>query len=148
MPKEIDGFNENFRGDLNKTQYGFFFSSDKYVAKDEIPQNRISVLKARTLGKNKNSAKDGYKQLYKVMTETYITRLINTSCNGDIKKSGILDAIGDSEGNYKQNWKKSLSSVNSLMQTDDELNYNETEKRIDISYKGSEESIDLIINEE
>jgi hypothetical protein len=148
MPREITGYTD-LKDELNKLPYGYFFSSDNYYSdNDSIPKGRIFVFKARTMAKNKEFEKYGYKQLYKVINETYLSRLITNYCNGKVVVSSVEEMLGDVEGAMKIHWKKNENYLNGIIQTGDEISFNKHTQKIDIRYIDVEETIDIEINEE
>ncbi|MFA5687455.1 MAG: hypothetical protein WC963_05320 [Bacilli bacterium] len=150
LPREITGFTGDFNDYINKNQYGLLFSSDKYQPADtKIPKERIFIAKSRTLAKNIDFEKDGYKQLYKVLTNLYLIRLITANCNGNVTKTGLEEIISDQEHAWiNKNWKKTINTVNGIIQDGDKIEFNESTNKIDISYKGAEETLEIEINEE
>ena len=147
--REGDGYSGLFEDKLAEKPYGFIFSSNKINTDDNLPKDRITVLKARTLAKEKNG---GYKELYKVLAKNYLTRFIKADANvsgdkiGEDKIKRIVDDEADVE-TYKSRWERSRNFVNALLQAGDNISYNQKTKKIDFSFAGKPELIELEIED-
>ncbi len=83
MAKEITGYTNDIKNDINRKNFGFVFSSENAVLGDMNIQN-IMVYKARNL------LTDGktYEPIYKTQVTTYIQRVMRLA-TGDFKQENI-----------------------------------------------------------
>ena len=80
MAKEITGYTNDIKSDINRKNFGFVFSSENAVLKDLNIQN-IMVYKARNLLTDGKS----YEPIYKTQVTTYIQRVMRLA-TGDFKQ--------------------------------------------------------------
>ncbi len=84
MTKEISGFTNTIKNAINRTGFGFVFSSDNAQYKGRNVKN-ITVYKARNLLSNGNE----FEPIYKTLVVTYIERMLRFY-SGDFKQDKIL----------------------------------------------------------
>lgn len=85
MAKEITGYTNDIKSDINRKNFGFVFSSENAVLKDLNIQN-IMVYKARNLLTDGKS----YEPIYKTQVTTYIQRVMRLA-TGDFKQENIVE---------------------------------------------------------
>lgn len=85
MAKEITGYTNDIKSDINRKNFGFVFSSENAVLKDMNIQN-IMVYKARNLLTDGKS----YEPIYKTQVTTYIQRVMRLA-TGDFKQENIVE---------------------------------------------------------
>ena len=83
MAKEITGYTNDIKSDINRKNFGFVFSSENAVLKDMNIQN-IMVYKARNLLTDGKS----YEPIYKTQVTTYIQRVMRLA-TGDFKQEKL-----------------------------------------------------------
>ena len=83
--KEITGYTNDIKSDINRKNFGFVFSSENAVLKDLNIQN-IMVYKARNLLTDGKS----YEPIYKTQVTTYIQRVMRLA-TGDFKQENIVE---------------------------------------------------------
>jgi hypothetical protein len=142
MPIEITGYRIEFIEKVNKDPYGFLFASEKFETNLKSANNRITVLKARSLGK----VNGVYKPIYKPLTKMYIERIIERSANGNITREKVENVIGNKSNAMLQDWKKQTDKINAVINNDDSIQLIENE--VSIKFAKTEEILDLKIKEE
>jgi len=117
MTKEISGFTNTIKNDINVNGFGFVFSSEnaKYKGKDI---RNIMVYKARNLQVNENE----FEPIYKTLVSTYVERILRFYSN-DFKKDNILKFFSNNPDSQKSKWGADREYVNSILQEGDELSY-------------------------
>ena len=144
--REGNGYTGSFQDSLALKPYGFIFSSNKIYSNKNLPKERITVLRARTLSKD---AKGIYKDLYKILSKNYLARLIKAYAGQygeQITKDKILEVVGDDSSSYKAHWddEKKSKFVNSLLQEGDSISFND-ENQLIFTFAGKPELLDLEI---
>lgn len=117
MTKEISGFTNTIKNSINRTGFGFVFSSDNAQYKGQEIKN-ITVYKARNLLSNGNE----FEPIYKTLVVTYIERMLRFS-SGDFKQDKILKFFSNNPNSQKSRWNADREHVNSILQGGDELDY-------------------------
>lgn len=122
MTKEISGFTNAIKNSINRTGFGFVFSSDNAQHKGREIKN-ITVYKARNLLSNGNE----FEPIYKTLVITYIERMLRFY-SGDFKQDKILKFFSNNPSSQKSRWDADRQHVNSILQDGDELGFNIDEK--------------------
>ena len=122
MTKEISGFTNAIKNSINRTGFGFVFSSDNAQYKGQEIKN-ITVYKARNLSSNGNE----FEPIYKTLVVTYIERMLRFF-SGDFKQDKILTFFSNNPSSQKSRWDADRQHVNSILQDGDELDYSIDEK--------------------
>lgn len=122
MTKEISGFTNAIKNSINRTGFGFVFSSDNAQHKGQEIKN-ITVYKARNLLSSGNE----FEPIYKTLVVTYIERMLRFY-SGDFKQDKILKFFSNNPNSQKSRWDADRQHVNSILQDGDELDFNIDEK--------------------
>ena len=122
MTKEISGFTNTIKNAINRTGFGFVFSSDNAQYKGRNVKN-ITVYKARNLLSNGNE----FEPIYKTLVVTYIERMLRFY-SGDFKQDKILTFFSNNPNSQKSRWDADRQYVNSILQDGDELDFSIDEK--------------------
>lgn len=122
MTKEISGFTNAIKNSINRTGFGFVFSSDNAQYKNQNIKN-ITVYKARNLLSNGSE----FEPIYKTLVVTYIERMLRFY-SGDFKQDKILTFFSNNPSSQKSRWDADRQFVNSILQGADELDYSIDEK--------------------
>ncbi len=122
LTKEISGFTNAIKNSINRTGFGFVFSSDNAQYKGQNIKN-ITVYKARNLLSNGNE----FEPIYKTLVVTYIERMLRFY-SGDFKQDKILTFFSNNPNSQKSMWGADKQYVNSILQDGDELDYSIDEK--------------------
>lgn len=122
MTKEISGYTNAIKNSINRTGFGFVFSSDNAQYKGREIKN-ITVYKARNLLSNGVE----FEPIYKTLVITYIERMLRFY-SGDFKQDKILKFFSNNPNSIKSRWDAGHEYVNSILQDGDELDYSIDEK--------------------
>ncbi len=117
MAKEISGFTNNIKESINRTSFGFVFSSENAQLQGKDIK-RITVYKARSL-----QLYDGvFDCIYKTTVSTYIERILRF-LTVDFKEDNIEKFFSNNPSSQKSKWSEARGFVNSIIYTGDELGY-------------------------
>jgi len=144
MAKEITGFTNNIKDEINKRNFGFVFSSENAQV-DGKDVKRITVYKARSLALTDN----GFDSVYKTTVSTYIERILRFTTN-DFKQDKIEWFFSNNPKSQKEVWKADSRYINSIVQPGDDLNYSIDEMtnmcNIDLTFNGNVKNLEVIIS--
>ena len=143
MAKEITGFTNNIKDEINRKSFGFVFSSEN--AQFEVKDiKRITVYKARSLAQTD----DGFESVYKTLVSTYIERMLRFQTN-DFKQDKIVDFFSNNPNSQKRKWQNDSGFVNSIIKDGDDLNYTIDELSnlclIDLTFNGNVKNLEVTI---
>ncbi len=122
MTKEISGYTNAIKNSINRTGFGFVFSSDNAQYKGQEIKS-ITVYKARNLLSNGNE----FEPIYKTLVVTYIERMLRFY-SGDFKQDKISKFFSSNPSSQKSKWDANRQFVNSILQDGDELDCQIDEK--------------------
>lgn len=117
MAKEISGFTNNIKESINKTNFGFVFSSENAQLQGKDIK-RITVYKARSL----HLYEGVFDCIYKTTVSTYIERILRF-LTVDFKEDNIEKFFSNNPSSQKSKWLEARGFVNSIIQTGDDLGY-------------------------
>lgn len=143
MAKEITGFTNNIKDEINRKSFGFVFSSEnaQFEGKDI---KRITVYKARSLAQTD----EGYDSLFKTLVSTYIERILRFQTN-DFKQDKIIDFFSNNPNSQKRKWQNDNGFINSIIRDGDDLNYSIDELsnlcQIDLAFNGNVKNLEVTI---
>lgn len=144
MAKEITGFTNNIKDEINRRSFGFVFSSENAQV-DGKDVKRITVYKARSLAQTE----DGFEPIYKTLVSTYIERILRFKTN-DFKQDKIIDFFSNNPNSQKRMWQNDNSYINSILRQGDGLDYSIDEAanicQIDLSFNGNVKNLEVTIN--
>ncbi len=118
LAKEISGYTTTVKDDINRSNFGFVFSSESAKLSTEVIKN-VTVYKARTLMKNEEGI---FEPLYKTLTTTYIERILRFLTN-DFKEDKLIEFFSNSPKSQKSKWLKDTESINSVLQMGDDIKH-------------------------
>lgn len=143
MAKEISGFTNNIKDSINRRNFGFVFSSENAQLQGKDIK-RITVYKARSLA----LTEDGFDSIYKTSVSTYIERILRFQTS-DFKQDNIVKFFSNNPSSQKSKWINSKSSINSIIQDGDDLNYiiDDTSNlcQIDLVFNGNVKNLEVAI---
>jgi hypothetical protein len=143
MAKEITGFTNNIKDEINKRSFGFVFSSENAQV-DGKDVKRITVYKARSLAMTDS----GFDSIYKTTVSTYIERILRFSSN-DFKQDKIESFFSNNPKSQKEVWKNDNKFINSIVQPGDDLNFAIDEMtnmcQIDLTFNGNVKNLEVLI---
>ncbi|NLD46085.1 MAG: transcriptional regulator [Clostridiaceae bacterium] len=143
MAKEITGFTNNIKDEINRKSFGFVFSSENAQV-DGKDIKRITVYKARSLAQ----AEDGFDSIYKTLVSTYIERILRFQTN-DFKQDKIIDFFSNNPNSQKRKWQDDSGFINSILRQGDGLDYSIDDVtnicQIDLSFNGNVKNLEVTI---
>jgi hypothetical protein len=143
LPKEITGFTNEIKDDINRKNFGFVFSSDDAQLDGESITN-IKVYKARSLAMTDN----GFDSIYKTQVSTYIERLMRFKTS-DFQHNKIAKFFSNNPASQKSKWLDNREYVNSVLQDGDNIDYEidlETDMcMLNITFYGSVKNLEVEI---
>lgn len=144
MGKEITGFTNRIKDIINKSNFGFIFSSENASLKGKDVK-RITVYKARTLAVTEN---DGYEPLYKTLVSTYVERVLRYDTS-DFKQDKIIKFFSNHPESQKRKWVEASGYVNSIIQPGDDIGFSIDEEEnichINLIFNGSPKNLEVSI---
>jgi hypothetical protein len=144
MAKEISGFTNSVKNDINRLNFGFCFASEN-ASVGGLTVGNVSVYKARTLAEGNN----GYEEIYKTLVSTYIERTLRYQSN-DFKMDNIMHFFSSNPASTRSKWLNVRTNVNSIIQDGDDLGYTIDEAQtvcaVDLVFNGNVKNLQVEIN--
>lgn len=144
MGKEITGFTNRIKDIINKSNFGFIFSSENASLKGKDVK-RITVYKARTLAVTEN---DGYEPLYKTLVSTFVERVLRFDTS-DFKQDKIIKFFSNHPESQKRRWVEASGYINSIIQPGDDIGFSIDEEEnichINLIFNGSPKNLEVSI---
>ena len=119
MPKEITGFTNSIKDQINRKNFGWIFASEN-AALDGMNITQITVYKARNLLYDPD--KSTYEPAYKTQVTTYIERILRHA-TGDFKQDNIVQFFSNNPKSQKSLWLAKKDCVNAVLEEGDNLDY-------------------------
>ena len=144
MAKEITGFTNSIKNDINRHSFGFVFSSENAILGTENIHN-IMVYKARNL------MSDGkvYEPIYKTQVTTYIERILRHA-TGDFKQENIVQFFSNNPSSQKSRWQEERGCINAVIGDGDDIEYEIDEANgycvLNITFNGNVKNLEIEIN--
>lgn len=146
MPKEITGFTNSIKDQINRSNFGWVFASEN-AALDGQNITQITVYKARNL--LYDSDHSTYEPEYKTQVTTYIERVLRHA-TGDFKQDRIVQFFSNNPASQKSRWLKQQECVNAILAEGDNLSCEINEKTgtcdLEISFEGNARNLSLNIS--
>lgn len=146
MPKEITGFTNSIKSQINQKNFGWIFSSENASLNGENITN-ISVYKARNL--LYDSEHSSYEPVYKTQVTTYIERILRY-VTGDFKEDNIRSFFSNNPQSQKSKWLAKKDCINAIITEGDNLEYEIDDStgvcELTISFNGSPRNLEVQIN--
>ena len=144
MSKEITGFTNSVKDDINKRGFGFVFSSENAVLDGENISH-IMVYKARNLKLSGGS----YEPIYKTQTANYIERILRHA-TGDFKAENIAKFFSNNPSSQKSIWLSKKTNINGILGSNDDITYEADETAgvcaIEISFGNAVKRVEVPLN--
>ena len=144
MSKEITGFTNSVKDDINKRGFGFVFSSENAVLDGENISH-IMVYKARNLKLSGGS----YEPIYKTQTANYIERILRHA-TGDFKQENIAKFFSNNPSSQKSIWLSKKNNINGILGSSDDITYEADETAgvcaIEISFGNAVKRVEVPLN--
>ncbi len=144
MAKEITGFTNSIKNEINRRSFGFIFSSENAMLGMENVHN-IMVYKARNL------LSDGkvYEPIYKTQVTSYIERILRHA-TGDFKQENIVQFFSNNPSSQKSKWQEKRNCVNAVLGAGDDMEYEIDEANgycvLNITFNGNVKNLEIEIN--
>lgn len=144
MAKEITGFTNSIKADINRRSFGFVFSSENALL-DGMDITNIMVYKARNL------MLDGtvYEPIYKTQVTTYIERILRHA-TGDFKQDNIVKFFSNNPASQKSQWVAKRDFINAILGPGDDVSFTIDEVNgictLDITFNGNIKNLEVEIN--
>lgn len=141
MSKEITGFTNDIKNEMNRKNFGFIFSSENSQYKGTDIQT-ITVYKARSMA----MTDDIYDSIYKTAVSTYIERMLRFYSN-DFKQDNVIRFFSNHPESQKTQWMANRSYINSIIQEGDELSSSIEEAtgvcHINLNFNGNMKNLEI-----
>ncbi len=144
MAKEITGFTNSIKNDINRKNFGFVFSSENAVYNGNDITN-IMVYKTRNL------MSDGYvyEPIYKTQVSNYIERILRHG-TGDFKEDSIVQFFSNNPNSQKSRWLSRREYLNGILGQGDDIEYLIDEENgyctLNITFNGNVKNLEVEIN--
>ncbi|MBO5145214.1 MAG: transcriptional regulator [Lachnospiraceae bacterium] len=146
MPKEITGFTNTIKTQINQKNFGWVFASEN-ASQDGTAITNITVYKARNL--LYDTEHSTYEPVYKTQVTTYIERILRY-VTGDFKEDNIRDFFSNNPKSQKSKWLAKQDCINAIITEGDSLDYsiNDTNGicELTLSFNGSPRNLEVQIN--
>ena len=144
MAKEITGFTNVIKNDINRRNFGFVFSSENAVLGDMNIQN-VMVYKARNLLSDGKS----YEPIYKTQVTSYIERVMRHA-TGDFKQESIAEFFSNKPSSQKNRWLEKKECVNAILGSGDDIRHSVDTSSgyctLDILFNGNVKNLEVEVN--
>lgn len=146
MPKEITGFTNVIKNQINARNFGFLFASENASVEGRNVTD-ICVYKARNL--MYDTEHSTYEQSYKTQVTTYIERILRHETN-DFKEDNMKTFFSANPTSQKSKWLVSKEAVNAIIGSGDDINFeiNESTGRCELSifFDGNARNLEVQIS--
>lgn len=146
LAKEITGFTNSIKDEINRKNFGFVFSSEN-AAIDGLNITDIMIYKARNLLYDPELGV--YEPIYKTQVTTYIERILRHA-TGDFKQDNIVKFFSNNPSSQKSLWANKRDRVNAVISEGDDINYVIDESNgictLDITFNGNVKNLEIEIN--
>ena len=146
MPKEITGFTNSIKDQINRKNFGWIFASEN-AALDGRSITQITVYKARNL--LYDPERSTYEPAYKTQVTTYIERILRHD-TGDFKEERIKLFFSNNPRSQKSLWLAKQSCVNTVLAEGDNLDYSIDEQtgicNLAIFFDGNARNLEVLIS--
>lgn len=119
MPKEITGFTNSIKTQINQKNFGWVFASENASLNGTSITN-ISVYKARNLLYDAENS--SYEPVYKTQATTYIERILRY-VTGDFKEDNIRTFFSNDPKSQMSKWLAKKDCINAIVTAVDKLDY-------------------------
>lgn len=144
LAKEISGYTNNIKNNINSRNFGFVFSSDNNQI-DGKDLTQITVYKARSM----QSVNNEYESLYKTLVATYITRMMRAQTS-DYKQDNVTFFFSANPNSQKSNWLSKTGYINSIMCPGDDITHDIEEEygicNVNLKFGGNTKNLEIILN--
>ena len=143
LAKEITGFTNPIKTEINKKSFGFVFSSENAIY-NSLPITNIMVYKSRNLLYDEDHGT--YESIYKTQVTTYIQRLLQNFSN-DFKQDKIGRFFSSNPNSQLSQWLNKRECVNAIVGVGDDLSYTIDEANgictLNIAFNGNIKNLEI-----
>lgn len=143
LAKEITGFTNPIKTEINKKSFGFVFSSENAIY-NGLPITNIMVYKSRNLLYDEDHGT--YESIYKTQVTTYIQRLLQNFSN-DFKQDKIGRFFSSNPNSQLSQWLNKRECVNAIVGVGDDLSYTIDEANgictLNIAFNGNIKNLEI-----
>jgi len=146
MPKEITGFTNSIKDQINRKNFGWIFASENASLEGQnITQ--VTIYKARSL--LYDPERSAYEPAYKTQATTYIERILRHD-TGDFKEDRLKLFFSNNPASQKSKWLAKKDCMNAVLEDGDNLDYEIDEEtglcQLTIYYDGNARNLEVQIN--
>lgn len=146
MPKEITGFTNSIKEQINSKNFGWIFSSEN-ASIDGFPVTDITIYKARNLLYDADNST--YESVYKTQVTTYIERILRYT-SGDFKQDNLVSFFSNNPSSQKSQWLAKKDCVNAVVAEGDGIDYAIDDAtgicELTLTFGGSSRNLEVQIN--
>lgn len=143
LAKEISGFTNKIKDEINRKNFGFIFSSENAQVDGRLVK-RITVYKARSLAQTE----DGFEPIFKTTVSTYIERMLRFHTN-DFKQDKLIKFFSNNPKSQKSIWVNDSGYINSILKSGDSISNTIDEQnnicQIELAFNGSVKNLEIFI---
>jgi uncharacterized protein YfcZ (UPF0381/DUF406 family) len=132
MAKEISGYPQKVKNDINHQGFGFIFGSENLKTTKGKSINHLTVYKARSLATDGNS----HVPLFQTLTAAFFERTLRM-ISGDNKMDNVKEFFSAHPQSQMSKWLALKERVNAIIQHGDEVTYeiDPVSETCDINFK-------------
>jgi len=146
LAKEITGFTNPIKDEINKKCFGFVFSSENAVL-NGLPITNIMVYKTRNLLYDEENGV--YEPIYKTQVTTYIERMLR-NMSSDFKQDKIIRFFSSNPNSQSSKWLDKREKLNAIIGTGDAIDYVIDEDNgictLNITFNGNVKNLEIETN--
>ncbi|MDN5305238.1 MAG: hypothetical protein PWP46_2125 [Fusobacteriaceae bacterium] len=143
LAKEISGFTNKIKDEINRKNFGFIFSSENAQVDGRLVK-RITVYKARSLAQSE----EGFEPIFKTTVSTYIERMLRFHTN-DFKQDKLIKFFSNNPKSQKSIWVNDSGYINSILKSGDSISNTIDEQnnvcQIELAFNGSVKNLEIFI---
>lgn len=144
LAKEISGYTNKIKDNINNKNFGFIFSSDNFQV-DGKDVRQITVYKARSMQMVENE----YENLYKTLVSTYVMRMMRAQTS-DYKADNVTFFFSANPQSQRSRWFSKQNCVNSIIMAGDDMKYLIEEEHnicnVDLTFNGNTKNLEIVLN--
>lgn len=146
LAKEITGFTNPIKSEINKKNFGFVFSSEN-ASYNGLPVTNVMIYKSRNLLYDENTG--AYEPIYKTQVTTYIERILR-NLSSDFKQDKIIRFFSSNPSSQASKWLDKRENLNAIIGTGDAIDYNIDEDNgictLNITFNGDIKNLEIETN--
>ena len=143
LAKEITGFTNPIKDEINKRCFGFVFSSENAIY-NGMPITNVMIYKSRNLLYDEDNGV--YEPIYKTQVTTYIQRILR-NMTSDFKQDKIVKFFSSNPASQSSKWLDKREKLNAIIGTGDDIAYNIDEENgictLNITFNGNIKNLEI-----